>query len=141
MKYLIIALFALNTFSTEAKEIRTEIVDCQVAKMIDDGEFEEGLSRHEYPDVSVTRIVSGKKEWTELHFGSMRTMSTKKGDLILQAKSPLRTVFVGNYKDSKWRVIVDVSNKPSAKNKRWGYFRYREDKSSKAKDLALLICK
>ena len=114
------------------------LIDCQVAKMIDEGVFEEGLSREEYPRVS----LNFKNELSELNVGAMKTYEQKNGDIVRVFQTEHIISAYGKYSGEGGTVVkVEVSSQPNSTNKKWGKLFARQGLTRSWTYIALLICK
>lgn len=89
------------------------IIDCVVNRVVDDSVFEEGLSRDEYPNVSVTRVTDSDEQedlGLSVSIGAMRNYRDTKGDTITVSPTPGRVTVRAKYQDGGYDVKITRTN-------------------------------
>jgi hypothetical protein len=134
MLCLLVANFA------KAAPRKKTVVDCKVAKLIDDNIFEEGLSRHEYPEVYIEANTSGAL--VSASVGAMIDYDVTVGDTINKEspKSGSNRYYL-KYKKSNYYVLLTVNQSQGpTPTTLWGNLYYGDGHETQ-KDVAILICK
>lgn len=82
---------------------RESVVNCVVTKIVDDNVFEEGLSKHEYPNVYLEKVVESDDPETslglELSIGAMQNYEEADGDVLKVENTSNEVIVTGQYKD------------------------------------------
>ncbi len=132
------AVIMLALLSGASYGARNAILDCRTVKVIEsNNHFEEALSTHEYPEISVVRESNGQ---LEVSVGIILDWESAKGDVIRVIRNTKDTRVVQFRRKEQEEMTYTLRAERNTKGKLVAKLSYKKDDEGE-KLLAIAYCK